>query len=66
MIIPVKTSSGGYDIVLERGALAHVAEYWNLNRRVLVVTDDGVPPVYARTVASACKEAVVEIGRAHV
>ncbi|MBR2338151.1 MAG: 3-dehydroquinate synthase [Clostridia bacterium] len=54
MRIPVKTSSGTYDIVLERGALQRAGEYLNLDRRVLVVTDDGVPAEYARTVAMAC------------
>lgn len=56
MIIPVKTSAGGYDIVLERGALNKVNEYLNLDRRVLIVTDDGVPEQYAKTVASMCRQ----------
>ncbi|MBQ8605381.1 MAG: 3-dehydroquinate synthase [Clostridia bacterium] len=55
MIIPVKTSSGGYDIVLERGALSKADKYLNLARRVLIVTDDGVPGEYAKTVAEKCK-----------
>lgn len=59
MIIPVKTSQGSYDIVLQRGALQRVGDYLNLKRRVLVVTDDGVPPQYARTVANACQTGVV-------
>lgn len=59
MMIPVKTSQGGYDIVLERGALNRVGELLNLDRRVLVVTDDGVPPQYARTVADAAKTAAI-------
>jgi 3-dehydroquinate synthase len=56
MIIPVKTSTGGYDIVLERGALSRTDQYLNLDRRVLIVTDDGVPEIYAKTVAQSCKE----------
>ena len=55
MIIPVKTSTGEYDIVLERGALKKAAEYLKLDRRVLVVTDSGVPAQYAATVASMCR-----------
>ena len=43
------------NIILGRGALNHVAEYLNLNRKVLVVTDDGVPAAYADAVLSACK-----------
>ncbi len=57
MIIPVKTSQGGYDIVLSRGVLKNAGEYLNLNRRVLIVTDDGVPENYAKTVANQCKDA---------
>ena len=50
MQIPVKTSTGTYDIVLQRGALQRVGDYLNLKRRVLVVTDDGVPAEYAQGV----------------
>ncbi len=59
MIIPVKTSNGAYEIVLERGALKKVGELLNLNRRVMIVTDSGVPKEYAQTVARCCKNAVV-------
>ena len=55
MILPVKTSSGGYNIYLERGALLKAGEYFNLDRRVLVVTDSGVPCQYAEAVAKQCK-----------
>ena len=56
MIIPVKTSQGSYNIILERGVLRRAGDYLPLQRRVLVVTDDGVPPAYAQTVAACCKE----------
>lgn len=59
MIIPVNTSNGSYDIVLERGALLKAGEYLKLDRRALIVTDDGVPSIYAQTVAKQCKEAFV-------
>ena len=59
MIIPVKTSMGGYDIVLERGALGRADKYFNLDRSELVVTDDGVPREYSETVASLCREAMI-------
>ncbi len=53
MIIPIKLNSG-YDIVLERGAINNLK--MNLNRKVLIVTDEGVPSVYSETVAKQCKE----------
>ena len=69
MVIPVKTRDGGYDIVLERGALARIGELLtgasetsNPERLSLIVTDDGVPEVYAETVA----EAVRKCGRAEI
>lgn len=59
MIIPVKTSVGGYNIVLERNSLQNANKYLNLNRKVLVVTDSGVPYEYAKTVAEQCGQAFV-------
>lgn len=59
MIIPVKTSTGGYDIVMNRGILSKAAHHMNLDRRVLIVTDDGVPKIYSQTVANQCKTPVV-------
>ena len=58
MIIPVKTTLGGYDIVIERGALKKADEYFNLSRKVLIVTDDGVPEEYPVTVANLSRDAL--------
>ena len=58
MIIPVKTRDGGYDIIMELGALARVGEMIGesgAGRLSLIVTDDGVPAQYAETVAAACR-----------
>ena len=55
MIIPVKTSQGGYDIILERGGLSVAKNYLKLDRKVLIVTDSGVPKIYAETVAKQSK-----------
>ncbi len=59
MIIPVKTSTGEYNIYLERGSLKRAGEYLNLNRRVFIVTDSGVPAEYAKTVAEQSKMPVI-------
>ena len=59
MIIPVKTSVGSYQIVLERGAINDVSKYLNVDRKCLIVTDSGVPSKYCELVASACKDATV-------
>ena len=44
------------NIIIERGALSHVADYLNLDRKVLVVTENGVPAAYADAVLSACTD----------
>ena len=55
MIINVGLQTNSYDIVLQRGALDRVGEYLDLDRRVLIVTDEGVPSEYAEKVARASK-----------
>ena len=59
MIIPVNTDGGNYNIYLERGAINHAGEYFNLDRKALLVTDSGVPREYAECVAAQCKEAQI-------
>ncbi|MCQ2552735.1 MAG: 3-dehydroquinate synthase [Clostridia bacterium] len=59
MIIPVKTDTINYDVVIEEGALAKAGQLINLNRKVLVVTDSGVPAEYAKTVLDQCKDGVL-------
>ncbi len=59
MILPVKTQNGGYNIYLERGALSRAHKYFNLERKVLIVTDSGVPREYAECIAAQCKESII-------
>ncbi len=56
MVLPVKTSNGKYDIFLERGTLEKAGELIDLKRKVLIVTDSGVPVQYAETLAVQCAE----------
>lgn len=53
MIIPIDLGADSYDIILERGALKKAGELLDIpeDRKVLVVTDTGVPRIYADTVA---------------
>ena len=59
MIIPVNLENDSYNIVIERGVLARAAEIMSLDRKVLVVTDSGVPEEYASKIVDAAKEAVL-------
>ncbi len=51
--IRVASSGGGYDVIA--GApISDAAEYFDLGRKVLIVTDDGVPAKYSETLAAVC------------
>ena len=58
-ILHVELDKESYDITVERGALARIGELINLDRRVLIITDDGVPPTYAETVAEAAADPII-------
>ena len=57
MVISVSLGTQSYPIILDSGVLTHAGEHLALARRVLVVTDSGVPEEYAETVAGACRQA---------
>ena len=59
MTIRMELGRESYDIVIEEGCLSRAAQRLNLDRRVLIVTDDGVPERYARELAAQCKAPVV-------
>ena len=56
MILNVNLGEG-YDIILERGCLGCAEKYLNLDRKVMIVTDEGVPSEYVEKIAAACREA---------
>lgn len=57
MIVKVNLPINAYEIKIERGILKKAKEELKLNRKVMIVTDDGVPPAYAQTLAAQCKDA---------
>ena len=59
IVIPMNLGADSYDIVLERGVLARAGELLNLRRRVMIVTDSGVPEKWPRMLAGQCGEAEV-------
>lgn len=61
MIIPVGLGKNSYNINIERGALSGAGEILRVYRKVLIVTDSGVPQKYIRTVAERCSEPVVAV-----
>ena len=58
-ILRMNLGKDSYDILVERGVLSRVGEVLNLDRRVLILTDDGVPEMYADAVAEVCGKPVI-------
>ena len=56
MIINLNLGEKSYNIYLGRGEINRAAEHFNLDRKVLIVTDSGVPKSYAETVSKQCRE----------
>ena len=59
MILHVPLGENAYDVVQTRGCLHSAGELLDLQRRVLIVTDDGVPAEYAETAAAQCTQPTV-------
>ncbi len=59
MKIHINLEKNSYDIILEKGALSSVKDYFNLERKVLILTDDGVPKQYSEMVANFSKYPVL-------
>ena len=51
MILSVDLGERSYDVVIESGCLSRGGDLLNLRRKVLIVTDSGVPAQYAQKVA---------------
>lgn len=59
MKLTMRLQERSYDIILKRGALGWIKDLANLDRRVLIVTDSGVPAEYAEKVRAQCKVGTV-------
>lgn len=57
-VLHMNLGANSYDITLERGAIDKADELLRLDRRVLIVTDDGVPDEYSQKIAAMCAEPV--------
>ncbi len=53
--LTVSLGERSYPIYVGEGLLSRASECMNLSRRVLIVTDEGVPREYAESVAALCK-----------
>lgn len=59
MKLHMNLGENSYDIYLERGILHKLQDYVDLQRKVCIITDNGVPSIYAETVKQQCKEGYI-------
>ena len=59
MILNVTMKDASYEVVIERHSLDKIDEYLNLNRKVLILTDSGVPTIYAKKVQEVSLEGYI-------
>lgn len=59
MILKMELGERSYEILIERGCLQKAGQLLNLNRKVCIVTDEGVPRQYVETLAAQCESPVV-------
>lgn len=59
MNVSVSVPDGKYDVVIEKGVLGRAGSLADLNRKVLIVTDSGVPAEYAEKVKQQCRYSVL-------
>lgn len=57
--IKVNLGENSYNVYVGQGLINEAKNLFNLDRKVLVVTDDGVPSEYAKQIAEQCKEAYI-------
>ena len=55
----IDLKENGYEAVIEKGCFEKADTLLNLKRKVLIVTDDGVPVKYSKTLANKCDNATV-------
>lgn len=59
MILTMELGERSYDILIERGCLQRAGQQLNLNRKVCIVTDEGVPRQYVEKLAAQCASPVI-------
>jgi len=59
VILTMELGERSYDIIVERGCLHKAAQLLHLNRKVCIVTDEGVPSQYAQIIAGQCEMPVI-------
>lgn len=61
MKLTVTLPHSSYDIIIQRGGLSQLSSYVNLDRKVLVITDQGLPQSHIDLVLSQCPQGFVSV-----
>lgn len=61
MLFQVTMKNELYDVIIQRNSLDHIEEYLDLNRKVLIITDNGIPSIYINKVLSKCSNGFVYV-----
>lgn len=59
MTFTVELGEESYNVTIGEGMLSRAGELFDLNRRVLIVTDSGVPAEYAKALCPLCAEGFI-------
>ena len=60
-MIRMELGQSSYNIELQRGNLSRAGELLDLNRKVMIITDEGVPIRYAENIAGQSKESYIKV-----
>lgn len=61
MLLSVNSEKQSYDVIVQNGAIHDISRWVDLNRKVMIITDDGVPSDYSKQISIHCKEPVFYI-----
>lgn len=61
MQIQVNLKEHSYPIIIERNSLNSITDYMNINRKILIISDDGVPEQWIDIVKNQCPNHAVAI-----
>ena len=59
MKLTINCKTYSYDVIIQRNILNNVSEYLSLQRKVLILTDDGVPSEYVLKISSQCLNPII-------
>lgn len=62
--VPVRLGEQSYEVLVAQDLLREAGRHCRFDRKVMIVTDDGVPEAYARYVAASCASPFIHTFRA--